>query len=847
MQRFRRYWWLAFILLAYVPVTILVTWPLITELRTVLPGDSTDVLVHYWNGWWVGKALASQSSPFHTNYIFFPHGISLVYHNIAWLNVVPWLILRRFFDGIVAFNLVIMVNLLLCGLAAFLLVYVVVGKRLPAFLAGIVYLSWPFRLSQLDHPNLTATYWIPLSLLFLVLTWRKWRLRYALLAGASLALVGYTRWQLLIPTGFIFLAYLAGTATQWIGSRRHWMSLFLIAGIAGALLAPPASLLVRELGSTPASGQDLLREGEEAVMQTDLLAYVTPGLDHPWWGDRIRAAYERYYSDRSEGRRFPSYIGISVLLLALAGVWRRWPKSAPWLLMAVILILLALGSVLRIGGQFLPQIPTLYKLLQPLQVVRLIRVPERFNVTLALPVAVLAAYGANSLLSQIKYRSLRLTLSAAMVGLVLVEYLAIPIPRQDVRLSPVYQQVARSVEMPAILNVPIDPQKVKRYMFAQTIHGRRLVHGKIARVPPGAYSYINGNEWLRTLRQHTELAPWLTDVSRQLDALATDGVGQIILDKSVVDAARVSRWKGYLSTRARYEDDRLAVYTTTPRAGTDFALQAELQPGIGPIQTRVSASCVKRGDPLEVDVSWGTSKAPQARYQARLALVDEAGRAVQVDESEPMAEWPTDQWPENTIVHSYTVLDTLPALRPGRYGIILSLGFTDGQGQQADAPTIRAGQVEIREESCRFDVPTELEGVSATFGDELRLLAYALERRQDQLQVTLLWRSIRRMDTNYKIFVHVFQPGTGIPVAQDDSMPHRGGLPTRFWEAGETITDHIPVSLADAPPGEYGIAIGIYDPQSMERLPLVVGDGEARPDGRLVLRGQSVTIADHDG
>lgn len=844
MQRYVRRRWLIFLFLAYGVVTALVSWPLITELGTALPGNSTDILVHYWNGWWVGEALETPRSPFHTDYIFYPDGVSLIYHNIAWLNVVPWLLLRNVLDGIVAFNVVILVNLFLCGVAAFLLVYVLTGQRLAAFLAGIVYLAWPYRVTQLDHPNLISTYWIPISLLFLILVLRNGRVRDVFLAGVSLALVAYTRWQLLIPTGFIFLAYLLGTAPQWIRSRRHWLSLLLVAGIAGLLLVPPISLLVRELGATPATSEDFLRGGEESVMQSDLLAYVTPGETHPWWGEHFQAVYDRYFPGRSEGRRFTAFVGVTVLLLAVTGVWYRRQESLPWLLMAGVLIMLALGSVLRIGGRLFPQIPTLYRMLQPLYVVRLIRVPERFNVTLALPFAVLASFGIAFLLSRIKRRYMRLIIVGTVVGLVLVEYLAIPIPRQDTGVSPFYRQLSGQGDKLAILNVPIDPQKAKRYMFAQTTHGRPLVHGKIARIPAGAYSFIDGNEWLRTLRQNTEMPPWLTDVSRQLNALARNDVEAIILDKSVVEEARVSRWKDYLSIRPRYEDEEIAVYTTRPQAGRDFAVQEELQQGIGPIHTKLSTSCLNRGDLLEADVSWGTIQPPDVRYKARLALVDKAGQIAQIEEYEPMAEWPTDQWPENTIVWSYFVLDTLPSLEAGHYEAMLSLVSTDGQGQQSDARAIRLGKVEVRDESCRYEVPAELDEVYATFGDQLRLLGYSVERRPDQLRVTLLWRSIRRMNSNYKIFVHVFQPGTGIPVAQDDSMPERGDFPTRFWNAGETLLDKIPVSLGDAPPGEYGIAIGVYDPQSMQRLPMASDDGKGVRDGRLVLPGESVIIED---
>ena len=97
------------------------------------------------------------------------------------------------------------------------------------------------------------------------------------------------------------------------------------------------------------------------------------------------------------------------------------------------------------------------------------------------------------------------------------------------------------------------------------------------------------------------------------------------------------------------------------------------------------------------------------------------------------------------------------------------------------------------------------------------------------------------METDYKIFVHIFDPSTGIPVAQDDAMPRRGGLPTRLWAPGDLVTDSFPIEIGGVAPGNYGIAIGVYDPATGERLPLQTAEGELSDDGRFVT-GERVII-----
>ena len=98
------------------------------------------------------------------------------------------------------------------------------------------------------------------------------------------------------------------------------------------------------------------------------------------------------------------------------------------------------------------------------------------------------------------------------------------------------------------------------------------------------------------------------------------------------------------------------------------------------------------------------------------------------------------------------------------------------------------------------------------------------------------------MDTDYKVFVHVYDPATQIPVAQDAAMPLRWHYPTGLWASGEVVTDTVPIALGEVPGGDYGLAVGVYDPANMERLEVVDGTGQTQPDGRLVLPGETVRV-----
>jgi hypothetical protein len=342
---------------------------------------------------------------------------------------------------------------------------------------------------------------------------------------------------------------------------------------------------------------------------------------------------------------------------------------------------------------------------------------------------------------------------------------------------------------------------------------------------------------LSTLRQSSEMPPWLTDVGQQLDTLSEAGIGTIIFHKDQIGADRIEHWRRYLSLAPIYEDERIAVFTTQHLAGQDFQIQQELKPGLGPVHTLVTGDCFAPGQPLEVDILWGTSSGPQTDYQVQIALQNQAGERLQ-PQSFPLANQDSSSaWPANALVWGYYPFEIEPDLASGQYELLVWLG------EDSSTEPFSLGPLTIKEDGCPAALPEQATSIDALFDDQMRLLGYEVQRpTPEQLNITLYWRGEQRMADDYKVFVHVFNQDTGIPVAQDDAMPHRGGFPTRFWAPGDLIVDHISINLAQAPAGEFGLAIGVYDPLTQERLPLTI-EGEQMPDDRrLMLPNEKISV-----
>ncbi len=130
-------------------------------------------------------------------------------------------------------------------------------------------------------------------------------------------------------------------------------------------------------------------------------------------------------------------------------------------------------------------------------------------------------------------------------------------------------------------------------------------------------------------------------------------------------------------------------------------------------------------------------------------------------------------------------------------------------------------------------------GVGTIFGDPaladtgvteengwIRLDGYALTPETEpggELLLALRWESLRPVDYDYQVFVHLLN-ANGEKLAQRDGQPVQWMRPTSSWQPGEELVDRYGLLLPrDLPQGSYTIAVGLYDPITGQRLPVSAG------------------------
>jgi hypothetical protein len=131
----------------------------------------------------------------------------------------------------------------------------------------------------------------------------------------------------------------------------------------------------------------------------------------------------------------------------------------------------------------------------------------------------------------------------------------------------------------------------------------------------------------------------------------------------------------------------------------------------------------------------------------------------------------------------------------------------------------------------KAQVPPSATKLDVRFDDHIRLVGYDLARTDTAWSVKLYWQVDAPLQGDYTIFVHA--EADGKLVAQQDSKPLDGRLPTWSWVPGEVVTTEYTLTL---PPGisPDTIDTGMYSFPTLERLKISQG-GHALQDRRVVL------------
>ena len=152
--------------------TVVLTWPIAFSLDKAT-SIRPDYFTNLWNIWWIKTVLTNwQASPYWTDYIFYPAGISLIRHGISPLNSIAGALLSTFLSLHTAFNILLLLHFTLSAWAFFLLARYLTDNIPGSILAGLIYAFCPFHYFYMQYLMGTSFAFLPLSVLYFCKTYR---------------------------------------------------------------------------------------------------------------------------------------------------------------------------------------------------------------------------------------------------------------------------------------------------------------------------------------------------------------------------------------------------------------------------------------------------------------------------------------------------------------------------------------------------------------------------------------------------------------------------------------------------------------------------------------------------
>ncbi len=523
------------LLLFFLLLTLILTYPLVTRITTHVPGSELwafDEYTFVWNIWWFKYTLLNlNQSPLASNFIFYPVGVNFALYTMTMLNAALALPLVPFLPLPLLSNLITILAFVMSAYGAYLLMKFLLldvrfqidrfnqGSRIEnqktemaAIAAGIAYAftTSKFVYAAIGHYNLVGTEWIPFCVLYFLRTLKRGALRDTLLAGLFLALAMYVEMQIgVLLAFFMLLGLLVSRRWRHISWPRLLTQLSLM-GVVVALLYLPVLLPV--LNELLFADYTLKGWGDAQKLSADLLGFVSPSALSSWAGLNWNQELTNVVQGKS---RFSDvntlFVGYATLALALAGAAAYRRKVSLWVIGALTFALFALGPLLQINGVSTFDLegvklnfPLPFIILHYIPIVQANRVPNRFSVVLMLCIAMLVGFGAHWLAGRFGAIAGRVGTRilfpvAAMISLLLIaDHLSIPLPLTDARVPEFYSQLANDSADYAILELPLGWRNSfgtlgaedTRVQYYQSVHHKRLLGGNTSRNHPFKFDYF---------------------------------------------------------------------------------------------------------------------------------------------------------------------------------------------------------------------------------------------------------------------------------------------------------------------------------------------------------------------
>ena len=556
-------------------LTAAMTWPTIRYVFDTsvfwLPIDSGDALMKLWDAWYLKSLIAGRADFYFTDLLFYPDGLSLVYHNFNVPHMVVFGGLQAVMPTSNAFNLTYLLIIFSTALSAYVYLYYLLKDKWVSLFGAVVLGLSGYVVGRASQPDVSWIATLPLALYFFHRAIAEKRRLFIGISGVLTGLTAfigmYTYVCILLALGLYVLHF---AQSRW-KKPRFWMRVALLFFVIGAI----SIVRIYPMIDSSQELKDILNKRGGQEQENDLLQYFIH-YENPIFNrlitNRVTTAIVQF---ANPGRWNTAYLGYVPLLLIGLGLWRGHCRRQmlPWLMLIAPFLLLRLGSVLTINGlQTGILLPKHYLDKAFPAVFEAFHATDLFQAGALLPLAVLSCYGLMTILKSVPAQH-RTRIILICIALVAFEYYRLPqekIVTDEETAFLDWFRLEEDQDSIRLINLPMNRGNSKRYLFHQTLSGYPQVEGLASRTPPAAYAYINDNRLLAAWNEQTSIQcspenreAYLSALNRLLD----DGFSHIVLHQTqLAGASKIP--DSFLNAPPSYQDSFIIIYRLEDMRGS---------------------------------------------------------------------------------------------------------------------------------------------------------------------------------------------------------------------------------------------------------------------------------------
>ena len=234
-----------------------------------VPVDSGDVWITFWNAWYFKSLVAGTADFYFTDLLFYPDGLSLVFHNFTVPHMLVFAALQLIFPVSNAFNLTYLLVIVSVTVATYVYLNYLFKDKWISLFGAVIFGFSGFVVGRPQNPGSAFVAVVPLAFYFFHRAVLERRLLYMFISGTLIGASVYADMYIFVCLLIILGLYIVYFATARWREKEFWLRIAILVCVVGSISVIHLSKLLDDSGSL----ENVLDKTGSLEKENDLLLY----------------------------------------------------------------------------------------------------------------------------------------------------------------------------------------------------------------------------------------------------------------------------------------------------------------------------------------------------------------------------------------------------------------------------------------------------------------------------------------------------------------------------------------------------------------------------------------------